>query len=45
MTARQRSIGGELGHLALGAAAIVAVLAGPALAQAPAGIPGVLAPG
>jgi len=45
MTARQRSIGGELGHSALGAAAVVAALAMPVLAQAPAGIPGVLSPG
>jgi len=45
MTTRQRPIGGELGHSALGAAAIVAALAVPVLAQAPAGIPGVLAPG
>src|ERR1700722_3581954 len=44
MTTRQRPIG-ELGHSALGAAAIVAALAVPVLAQAPAGIPGVLAPG
>src|SRR5262249_51887557 len=33
------------GHLALGAAALLAVAAAPALAQAPGGIPGVLAPG
>ena len=48
MTAKQRPIGGE-GYSALGAAAMLATmlaaLAVPVLAQAPAGIPGVLAPG
>jgi gluconolactonase len=43
MTAR-RTIGLR-SHLVLGAAAIVAALAAPVLAQAPAGIPGVIAPG
>src|SRR5215470_3515637 len=45
MTAMQRPTGSELGHATLGAAAVVAVLALPVFAQAPAGIPGVLAPG
>src|SRR5215470_5019720 len=45
MTARQRPIGGGLGVSALGVATIVAALAVPVLAQAPAGISGVLAPG
>src|SRR5215470_12186890 len=46
MTARQRSFGGAiLVHSALIAAALVAALSIPALAQTPAGIPGVLAPG
>jgi gluconolactonase len=46
MAARQRSIGtGTQGRLALGAAAIVAAIVAPVLAQTPAGIPGVLAPG
>ncbi|HSV24077.1 MAG TPA: SMP-30/gluconolactonase/LRE family protein [Xanthobacteraceae bacterium] len=45
MTAKQRPLGCELGHSTLGAAAIVAVIALPVLAQTPVGIPGVLAPG
>src|ERR1700730_8416678 len=45
MAARHGPIGGEVGDSALGAAAIVAALAVPVRAQAPAGIPGVLAPG
>ncbi len=44
MTATQQP-SGLRGHLVLGAAAIVAALAVPVLAQAPAGIPGVIAPG
>jgi len=44
MTAMQRP-SGLRSHLVLGAAAIVAALAVPVLAQAPAGIPGVIAPG
>jgi gluconolactonase len=45
MTARQRPLGGEmLFRSALEVAFIVATLATPVLAQAPAGIPGVLAP-
>ncbi len=45
MTARQRPIGG--GHSAVGAAAVLAAIlaALPVLAQAPGGIPGVVAPG
>ncbi|HMA72824.1 MAG TPA: SMP-30/gluconolactonase/LRE family protein [Xanthobacteraceae bacterium] len=43
MTARQQLIGG--GHSALTGAAIIAALVMPALAQTPAGIPGVLAQG
>jgi gluconolactonase len=46
MTARQRPLGDAiLIHSALGAAAVVAVLASSVLAQTPSGIPGVLAPG
>ena len=46
MMAKQRPIGSEMrGYSALGAAAILAALALPVLAQTPAGIPGVLAPG
>jgi len=46
MTATQRTVGGKISGLsALGAAAILAALALPALAQMPAGIPGVVAPG
>jgi gluconolactonase len=46
MTARQRPIGGEIRvYAALGAAVIIAALALPVVAQTPAGIPGVLAPG
>jgi len=47
MTAKQRPIGREVSHSALAAAAVVAALAVPVLAQAqaPAGIPGVVAPG
>ncbi len=45
MTARQRRLGGILVHSALGAAVIIAALALPVVAQTPAGIPGVLAPG
>ncbi len=45
MTARRRPFQVERTLLAVGMAALVAVLALPARAQAPAGIPGVLAPG
>jgi gluconolactonase len=46
MTTNQRAIGiGTRRHTGLGAAAILAICAVPALAQAPAGIPGVFAPG
>jgi len=46
MTARQRTVGGEIfGLSALGAGALLTTLALPVLAQMPAGIPGVVAPG
>jgi len=46
MTTKQRPIGiGMSSHLGLGIAAILAICALPVLAQAPAGIPGVLASG
>ena len=46
MTARQRPVGGNIrAYAALGAAVIIAALALPVVAQTPAGIPGVLAPG
>src|SRR6266446_6264972 len=46
MTARQRPIGGKIrAHAALGVAVIIAAFALPVVAQTPAGIPGVLAPG
>src|SRR5712672_2401858 len=46
MTARQRPIGGKIrAHAALGTAVIIAAFALPVVAQTPAGIPGVLAPG
>ncbi len=45
MTARQEWMALRMhGHLALGAAALLAVAAVPSIAQAPGGIPGVLAP-
>jgi len=46
MTAWRHTVGGDIrSYAALGAAAILAVLAVPVLAQMPAGIPGVVAPG
>lgn len=45
MTARQHPLGRILVHPAFGAAVIIAALALPVMAQTPAGIPGVLAPG
>jgi sugar lactone lactonase YvrE len=46
MTAMQRTVGGEIrAYAALGTAVIIAALALPVVAQTPAGIPGVLAPG
>ena len=46
MTARRRPIGGKIrAYTALGVAAIIAALALPLVAQTPAGLPGVLAPG
>src|SRR5260370_36853244 len=46
MTARQRPIDAKIrAYAALGVAVIIAALALPVVAQTPAGIPGVLAPG